>query len=201
MGIDDSTGSVEAPETEKAGLTRREALRRGVAFSGLIWVPPVISSMQLSPSSAQATSPTTTTTGSTTTSSSTTTTSTTTTTTTPTTTTTAPGKDISYIGLHVDCGEGAGSVAYTIKYEGCSGSNCFETEPGNFPKCPGFEVDGQKEDGDDLGFTASGPNANGQVTIHVPAGCVVTESVVKGGQCCEAGPTGGGSLVFSKPDC
>ena len=190
MDLEEPTGTVGAPELEKGGFTRREALRRGAAFSGLIWVPPVVSSMQLSSSTAQVTSPTTTTTDPTT---------TTTTTTTPTTTTTTPGHDISYIGLQITCGDGGAAVAYTIKYEGCVGSNCFENDPGNFPKCPGFEVEGQKEDGDDLGFTASGPNANGQVTIHVPAGCTVTASVVKGGQCCDPGPTGGGSLVFSKP--
>jgi hypothetical protein len=111
------------------------------------------------------------------------------------------GKDISYIGLQITCGDGPAAVAYTIKYEGCVGSNCFETEPGNFPKCPGFDVVGQKEDGDDLGFTASGPNANGQVTIHVPAGCTVTASVAKGGLCCESGPTGSGNLTFNKPNC
>ena len=191
MDIEDPSGSVEAPEDEKAGLTRREALRRGAAFSGLIWVPPVISSIQLNSSTAQDTSPTTSTTGSTTTSTSTTTTST--------TTTTVPGHDISYIGLQVTCGDGGQAVAFTIKYQGCQGSNCFEADPGSFPKCPGFEVEGQSADGDDLGFSASGPDANGRVTIHVPAGCVVTASVAKGGQCCESGPTGGGNLVFDKP--
>ena len=103
--------------------------------------------------------------------------------------------------MQISCGDGPGAFGYTIKYEGCEGDNCFESDPGKFPKCDGFMVVGEKADGDELGFLAEGPDANGCVTIHVPAGCTVLASVIKGGQCCVDGPTGTGTLVFCKPIC
>lgn len=174
-------------------ITRREALRKGAALSSLIWAPPVISSIQMAAGTASDTSPPPTTTTSTS------TTSTSTTSTSTTTTTIPDGPDISFIGLQISCGGGPGAMGYTVKYEGCAGDDCFESDPGNFPKCNGFDVVGQPADGDDLGFLVEGPDASGCVTIHVPAGCTVLSSVVKGGQCCETGPTGSGALVFCKP--
>lgn len=196
-GVLESDGSTGPKE-----LTRREVLRRGAAVSGLVWVPPVMMSLQMSPASAAVTSPTTTT------SSSTTSTSTTSTSTTSTsTTTTIPQGSISFIGMQVSCGDGIGAMGYTSKYEGCEGGNCFESDPGKFPDCDGFMVSGTKEDGDDLGFLVEGPDASGCVVIHVPSGCSITASVIKTGSsaqgtgCCVGGPSGSGALVFCPPAC
>jgi hypothetical protein len=117
------------------------------------------------------------------------------------TTSPVPGdyNDISYIGLNITCLDGNVSTNYIIKYEGCVGDDCLESDPGNFPKCDFFTATGAKEDGDSLGFVAKGPNANGVVSIQVPAGCAVTSSAVKGGQCCNPGPTGTGVLNFNPP--
>ena len=108
-------------------------------------------------------------------------------------------KDISYIGLNITCLDGGANSLYTIKYEGCVGDNCFESDPGNFPKCNFFTATGSKADGDGLGFVANGPSGKGVVSIHVPPGCTVTSSAVKGGQCCNPGPTGTGVLLFYPP--
>lgn len=199
MSVDDPNGSVQAPDSDTSGLTRREALRRGVAFSGLIWVPPVVTSMQLVPGTAQDTSPppstTTTSTSSTTTSTS-------------TTTTTIPVEgDISFIGFQVSCGDGVAAMGYALKYEGCVGDECFESDPGKFPDCEGFMVSGDKADGDDLGFTVEGPNEANCVTVHVPEGCFVSASIVKYGSgsqstgCCQPGPTGSGAVLVCPPTC
>jgi hypothetical protein len=112
-----------------------------------------------------------------------------------------PGPDISFIGLNVECEDHTVSVPYTIKYEGCEGTDCFESDPGKFPKCDFFTASGQKTDGDSLGFTAVlDPNTR-CVTIIVPADCVVLNSAIKGGQECCPGPSGTGTLVFCPPNC
>jgi hypothetical protein len=149
-------------------LSRREALRRGAIVGGsLLWTTPALQTLRMSKAYAQQPSPR------------------------------QVGHDISYIALNVLCTQGQMAVSYTLKYEGCSGSNCFESDPGNFPACGGvFTAAGTKADGDTLGFSATGPNAAGCVTINVPAGCTVTSSAVKGGQDCCPGPTGTGALVF-----
>ncbi len=103
--------------------------------------------------------------------------------------------------MQVSCSEGMVAMGYTIKYEGCENGDCFESEPGKFPNCDGFMVSGTKADGDDLGFTVTGPDGSGCVTVHVPAGCTVLASVVKTGQCCEPGTAGSGSLSFCPPTC
>lgn len=148
-------------------LSRREALRRGAIVGGsLLWTTPALQTLRMSRAHAQQPSPRT-------------------------------GHDISYIALNVLCQEGQVAVSYTLKYEGCTGPDCFESDPGNFPACGGvFTPSGTPTDGDDLGFSATGPDASGCVTITVPADCTVTASAVKGGPDCCPGPTGSGALVF-----
>lgn len=112
-----------------------------------------------------------------------------------------PNGDISFIGMNVVC-DSAASTAYTIKYEGCVGDDCFESDPGNLPGCAGFSVAGTPADGDQLGFVVEGPDPRtGCVLVHVPQGCTVTESVVKQGQMCCPGPSGSGVLEFCPPAC
>ena len=149
-------------------LTRREALRRGAIVGGsLLWTTPVLQTIGMSRANAQVPSPR------------------------------PVGHDISYIALNVTCREGQVAVAYTIKYEGCQGADCFESDPGNFPACGGvFTPTGTPVDGDDLGFTTTGPDASGCVTINVPADCLVTASAIKGGPDCCPGPIGTGPLLF-----
>lgn len=107
------------------------------------------------------------------------------------------GQDISFIGLNIQCADGAVTTTYVIKFEGCSNSDCFEQDPGNFPDCDGvFTPSGTPADGDDLGFTVTGPDAQGCVHITVPENCEVLSSAIKGGQVCCAGPAGTGVLTF-----
>lgn len=199
MSVEDRSIRESTSSSGPKELTRREIIRRGAAFSGLVWVPPVMTSLQISSASASVTSPTTTTSTSTTSTS---------TTSTSTTTTTIPVEgSISFIGMQISCGGGTGAMGYTVKYEGCEGDNCFESDPGKFPDCDGFLVSGTKEDGEDLGFIVDGPDASGCVSIAVPSGCTVAASVVKTGNsaqgtgCCVAGPSGSGVLVFCPPAC
>jgi len=159
---------------DSKGLTRRETLRRGAALGGaLLWSVPTVQSLTMTAAHAQA-SP-------------------------------VPndGPDISYIALNVSCTEGPVTTNWVIKYEGCQGPDCFEEDPGSFPKCGDeFTPVGEKTDGDDLGFEVTGPHPVSRcVSITVPAGCTVTASAVKGGQLCCSGPSGTGVLVFCPPDC
>jgi len=149
-------------------LTRREALRRGAIIGGsLLWTTPALQTIRMSHAHAQQPSPP------------------------------RDGHAISYIGLNVQCTTGPVTTSYVLKFEGCQGPDCFESDPGAFPGCDGvFSPVGTKADGDDLGFTATGPDASGCVTINVPADCTVTASAIKGGQDCCPGPTGTGTLVF-----
>lgn len=156
---------------ENSMLTRREALKQGAFLGTLVWMRPSISSMRLTQAQAEETSPP------------------------------VEGGSISYIGMNIVCTDGTVTTAYVIKYEGCAGDDCFEPDPGNFPKCTTFDPDGEKADGDELGFLVQGPNAAGCVKVTVPAGCEVLESAVKSGQCCQPGPTGTGTLTFCPPIC
>jgi hypothetical protein len=107
------------------------------------------------------------------------------------------GPDISYIALNVICG----GEEFFIKWE--EDCDCWEDDPRKAPSCEAvFEPEGEKADGDDLGFVANGPHpATRCVEVVVPPGCTVLASAIKGGaRCCE-GDTGTGSLVFCPPDC
>ena len=154
-------------------VPRREALKRVAAVGGtLVWAAPAVQTIRVGPAFAQGASPR------------------------------QAGPDISFIGLNVVCEDDTlVTVPYTIKFEGCDGTDCFESDPGQFPDCPFFTPMGEKTDGDSLGFTASlDPNTR-CVTINVPAGCTVLNSAVKGGQECCPGPAGTGTLVFCPPNC
>lgn len=155
------------------GLTRREALKRVAAVGGtLAWAAPVVQTIRVSPAFAQGASPR------------------------------PDGPDISFIGLNVECeDESQAAVPYTIKFEGCEGTDCFESDPGKFPDCAFFTPTGEKTDGDSLGFEASFDPETRCVTITVPAGCTVQNSAIKGGQECCPGASGTGALVFCPPDC
>jgi hypothetical protein len=93
----------------------------------------------------------------------------------------SPG--ISFIALNVTCGE----TKYFIKWEEGSG---WEDSPGATPGCV-FTPNPNKANGGDLGFTVSGPDEFGQVTITPPGNCTIDHAVVKGGQICQTqtGPT------------
>lgn len=98
--------------------------------------------------------------------------------------------DISYIALNVACN---GNL-YFIKYEVGSG---WEDDPGNAPFCDGLitpYADGA--DGGSLGFGAV-HNNDGTISITVPAGCDVVDSVSKAGLNCCGGGTGGGTLTYA----
>jgi hypothetical protein len=98
---------------------------------------------------------------------------------------------ISYIALNVTCG----GSNFFIKYD--QDADDFESSPSAVPFCESvITPNATSADGDDLGFTASAPDANGCITITVPAGCTVTASAVKGSTNCCAGATGTGALVF-----
>lgn len=103
-----------------------------------------------------------------------------------------PGEtDISFIAMNVVCG----GTASFIKYEVDSGE--FEDSPGSTPGCTFFTPVGTPADGDALGFTVSGPDQNGCLTVHVPAGCtIVASTAIKGGQDCCPGPGGSGDVVL-----
>jgi hypothetical protein len=160
-------------ETSPEGLSRRDALKRMAVVGGtLAWATPVVQTISAGPAFAQY----------------------------PTL------NGISYIALNVTCG----GTAFFIKYETdpcreSGGLDCFEDDPGKAPSCELlFTPTGTKADGDDLagGFTGSSPDpGTGDVTITVPLGCTVDESVVKGGTECCPGPSGTGDLVFSPPNC
>jgi hypothetical protein len=153
-------------------LTRRETLKRGAALGGAL-IWSVPTVQTLTMSAARAQTPS-----------------------------PSPGPDISYIALNVTCTHPV-TASYVIKYEGCTGDDCFESDPGRFPACDGqFEPEGEKTDGDELGFDVTGPDPTTRcVEIVVPLGCTVHESAVKGAQLCCEGPTGTGTLEFCPPDC
>ena len=101
------------------------------------------------------------------------------------------GHDISYIALNVT----KGGLTYVIKWE--VDGNYWDSAPGSFPSCTGiFTPMGTKTSGSSLGFVASQPSSSGCITITVPSGTTVTQSAIKGGLDCCAGPTGTGNLVF-----
>ncbi|MGH2572305.1 MAG: twin-arginine translocation signal domain-containing protein [Actinomycetota bacterium] len=160
-------------EKNEAGLSRRDALKRVAALGGtLAWAAPAVQTIRVSPAFAQEPSPR------------------------------PDGHDISFIGLNVECeDESLVSVPYTIKFEGCEGTDCFESDPGKFPSCDFFAPAGEKTDGDGLGFTAVLDPTTRCVTITVPADCEVINSAIKGGQDCCPGPSGTGDLVFCPPNC
>jgi hypothetical protein len=151
------------------GVSRRDALKKGAAVGGaLLWATPVVQTIGMTRAYAAGVS--------------------------------GSGEEAgpSYIALNVDCG-GRRSTGYSIKYEGCTApDDCFETDPGRTPGCEGlFDFEGVETDGDALGFVVDGPHPDtGCVTIIVPAGCTVTESVIKKGQECCPGPRGSGTLIF-----
>lgn len=159
-------------EKNQDGLTRREALKRVAALGGtLAWAAPAVQTIRVSPAFAQGPSPR------------------------------PDGPDISFIGLNVTCQEDTVSVPFTIKFEGCEGPDCFESDPGKFPKCDFFAAAGEKTDGDTLGFAAVLDPSTRCVTITVPADCQVANSAIKGGQECCPGASGTGTLVFCPPNC
>lgn len=152
-------------------LSRRDALRRGALLGGAtMWATPIVQSLTIRPAFAQATP--------------------------------APAVEgPSYIAMNVTC-SGAENV---IKLEEKNGSYTFADEPGRFPSCdegdpPLFTPYEQKADGDNLNFTFSGPDQHGCVTVLVPDGCEVDESVVKDAYSCCSGPTGIGTLLFCHCD-
>jgi hypothetical protein len=101
------------------------------------------------------------------------------------------GHDISYIALNVI----KNGLQYVVKWE--VDGNFWDPAPGSFPSCTGiFTPLGTKTSGSSLGFVASQPSSSGCITITVPSGATVTQSAIKGGLDCCAGPTGTGSLVF-----
>ncbi|GIU91958.1 MAG: hypothetical protein KatS3mg011_0864 [Acidimicrobiia bacterium] len=70
---------------------------------------------------------------------------------------------------------------FFIKWEAGKG---WEDRPGATPGCP-FIPYPKKANGGDLGFSVSGPDEFGQVTITPPANCRIDAAVVKGGQYCD----------------
>lgn len=163
----------DRPEVPGGVVSRRDVVRRGAALGGtLLWVAPVVQTIGMTRAAAQE----------------------------PSNGGTPPGEaGPSFIALNVSDGQGPRSTAYSIKYEGCTApADCFESDPGATPGCEGiFASEGQATDGDDLGFLVEGPDPEtGCVTIHVPEGFTVTESVIKKGETCCPGPTGSGALIF-----
>jgi hypothetical protein len=153
-------------------VSRRDALKRGAILGGtLVWAAPVVQTIGMT--KAYAADPS------------------------------GPGNGEngpSYIAMNITCGGvGQSSTAYSIKYEGCTEpDDCFESDPGRTPGCTGlFDFEGTATDGDNLGFLVAGPHpTTGCVTVRVPAGCTVLESVIKKGNECWPGPTGNGDLQF-----
>lgn len=86
---------------------------------------------------------------------------------------TPEGPDISYIAMHVACGEDI----YTVKWEADTGS--WDPEPGNFPGCA-FEVSGSKADGGTLEISVS---SVGEGCYSISFGnCRFIDGVAKGGR-------------------
>lgn len=156
-------------ETARTELTRREAIGRAAVVGGtLLWAAPAIQTIGMTPAFAQTASP--------------------------------PPDELgpSYIAINLDCGRGRASTAYAIKYEGCTGSDCFESEVGATPSCEDlFDPQGAETDGDTLGIVVEGPDPQtGCVTMTIPSSCRVRNSVIKKARVCCEGPTGTGILVF-----
>lgn len=155
---------------DRSGLSRREALKRGAVLGGAtLWATPIVQSLTVRPAFAQATP-------------------------------VPPGVDgPSYIAMNVTCS----GVQWVLKLE-CNGRCEFEDDPFSFPSCdegnpPVFlpDPDGEKEDGDKLGFTFSGPDGDGCVTVVVPEDCIVDSSAIKTGHtCCPGAKEGIGTLVY-----
>lgn len=170
---------MDEPRQERAGFSRREALRRGAGVGGtLLWVAPAVQSIGMTRALAQTPSP-------------------------------GGGEEEppeavdgpSFIALNIESTNSSRgrTTAYSIKYEGCTApEDCFESDPGATPGCESiYSPEGRPEDGDNLGLVVTGPDpSTGCVSIEVPSGYVVTSSVVKNGQTCCPGPTGGGTLIF-----
>ncbi len=135
------------PDEQGQGISRRDLLKKGAALGGaVVWATPVVQTLGMGRAYASTASP-------------------------------PPdgGKDISYIGINVDCD----GNAFFVKWE----DGGWENEPGAAPECADREDLPSGMDGGSLGFDIQpGPDDSCKM-LKIPdvyGGCTITVWVKAG---------------------
>lgn len=175
MHMGDLRGPEESTDSDSAGVSRREALRRGGSILGgaaLVWATPVVHTVGISRAMAASTSP--------------------------------AESDISFIAMNVVCG-GTKYVIKWEDNDTTSGSWDDEPGKFPDCTASDFTPDGEKTDGGALGFNAAvQSDGSVRIDVpsgcSVTSSATKSGSGTSTSDPCCPGPTGSGSLTFTACD-